>query len=84
MQHEDGTITHEPDVPPPQPPSAARRLYNLVQRKQIQRCRLSPGGCTHERSKCRYSFPFKPNHDGTVFDESANRCARRVLRLLPE
>lgn len=70
VQAADGAITHTPDLPDD---PVADRLYMLVERKQMHKCRDTKGGCKHERHDCRYGFPFAPNLQGTVFDERSKR-----------
>ena len=71
-----------PDLPvavPGAPACSAAELFDLVEAKQIHKCRDSVHGCKHNRAQCAYGFPFAVNHNGTTFDEASNRCAAVLL-----
>lgn len=69
----DGSTRHVPDLP--EGDCAARRLFYLVERKQVHVCRTSKGGCRHQRPTCGLNFPFDINLEGTVFHEATKRWA---------
>jgi hypothetical protein len=78
--------TWEDDVPgsasqPWEEMCTARRLFEIVNRKQVHRCKAGGHGCQERPgAPCRYGFPFAANLDGLQLDPVTNR--RVVLCLL--
>ncbi len=78
--------TWEDDVPgsasqPWEEMCTARRLFEIVNRKQVHRCKAGGHGCQDRPgAPCRYGFPFAANLDGLRLDPVTNRQV--VLCLL--
>jgi hypothetical protein len=68
-----GTQAWEPDLPSEQQETAAGRLFDLVEAKQMHSCRTGKGGCLYQRKECKCKFPFQPNHAGTIYDDATKR-----------
>ncbi len=68
---DDGSTDYVPDLPSGD--CEARRLFQLVERKQIHYCRTDSHGCKHNSHVCKYGFPFAANREGLTFEESSNR-----------
>jgi hypothetical protein len=75
----DPTCPYKPDVPDsatndPTKMTEAELAYRMAKRKQMHVCRHGDHGCVHKDThKCRYGFPFEPNHDGTHLDAKTQR-----------